>query len=182
MVQQDGEINRGSLETKPIVIDIRRWDPFTAISSASLSTMSGMADATAGIILDPYREYKHHRSISNPEDTPTTDPQTGNPNHTRQMLLLSVTSLGKFLGRASRGALLDLPLAATEGMRSLPRLDGDPLRNQNPITSFETGAAVAWSTFTHGIYEGVTYICTYVPFEERAGCARRCEGVDEGAC
>ena len=106
-------LTEGSLETKPIVIDIRRWDPLTAISSASLSTMSGMADATAGIILDPYREYKRYRSTSNPEDTPTTDPQTSNPNHARQMLLLSLTSLGKFLGRASRGALLDLPLAAT---------------------------------------------------------------------
>lgn len=133
------------------------------MSSASLSTMSGMADATAGIILDPYREYKRHRSMSDPEGTLTTDSQTGNPNHTRQMILLSITSLGKFLGRVSRGALLGVPLAATEGMRSLLHLYGGPVRDHNPITSFETGAAVAWSTFMYGVYEGVTdiFVHTY---------------------
>lgn len=122
--------------------------------------MSGMADATAGIILEPYREYKRHRSESEPDNTPTTEIRE---TQTRQMLLLSLTSLGKFLGRASRGALLDLPLAVTEGMRSLPRLYGDPVKHHSPITSLETGTLVAWSTFTHGVYEGVTdiFVNTY---------------------
>src|SRR5699024_1973653 len=60
-----------------------------------------------------------------------------------QMLLLSVISLGKFLGRAS----LATPCA----------------------TTIQTGAAVAWWTFTHGVYEGVTdiFVHTYRSKRER---------------
>ncbi|RMJ27243.1 hypothetical protein PHISP_01895 [Aspergillus sp. HF37] len=151
-------------ETKPIVIDVRRWDPLTAISSASLSTMSGMADATAGIVRDPYQQYRRPSSKTSSEVTPTPDemPETRDRD-ARQMALLSATSLGKFLGRASRGVLLDLPLAAAEGMRAVPRLYGEPVKNHSPITDFESGAVAAWSTFTHGLYGGVTdiFVHTY---------------------
>lgn len=83
------------------------------------------------------------------------------------MALLSATSLGKFLGRASRGVLLDLPLAATEGMRAVPRLYGEPVKNHSPVTDFESGAVAAWSTFAHGLYGGVTDIFVYTYHAKR---------------
>lgn len=173
-------------ETKPIVIDIQRWDPVTAISSASLSTVSGLADATAGIIRDPYIEYKrHHRTVRSQESnsTPTSisesaiiTPETSNTttrsvssdpeetnNYAKQMALASANSFAKFLGRSSKGALVDLPLAVAEGMRSVPRLYGENIRDHNKVTDWRSGASVAWSSFSHGLYEGVTdiFIHTY---------------------
>ncbi|GAB1193658.1 hypothetical protein APSETT444_002879 [Aspergillus pseudonomiae] len=184
-------------QTKPFTIEARRWDPFTAISSASLSTLTGMADATAGIFIDPYKEYKRlrksdrNRDASNPviisypplaasETSSTTEPalisrthaspdisdteiSPDDPAYARQMAIASATSLGIFLGRSSRGALVDLPLAAVEGMRAVPRLYGDKVRVHDPVTDWKSGAGVAWSTFSHGLYEGVTdiFVHTY---------------------
>ncbi|OGM48486.1 putative sterol glucosyltransferase [Aspergillus bombycis] len=184
-------------QTKPFTIDIRRWDPFTAVSSASLSTLTGMADATAGIFIDPYKEYKRlrksdrNRDASNPatssysslaasETSSTTEPalisrthaspgisdtelSSDDPDYARQMAIASATSLGIFLGRSSRGALVDLPLAAVEGMRAVPRLYGEKVRVHDPVRDWKSGAGVAWSTFSHGLYEGVTdiFVHTY---------------------
>ena len=180
-------------QTKPFTIDVRRWDPFTAISSASLSTLTGMADATAGIFIDPYKEYKRlrksdrNRDASDPATVPhhprsasetlsTTEPtlitrthshilntelSSDNPDYARQMAIASATSLGIFLGRSSRGALVDLPLAAVEGMRAVPRLYGEKVRVHDPVRDWKSGAGVAWSTFSHGLYEGATDIFVY---------------------
>ncbi|KAF5856518.1 UDP-Glycosyltransferase [Aspergillus alliaceus] len=167
-------------KTKPFIIDIRRWDPLTAVSSASLSTLTGMADATAGIFIDPYKEYKRlrysrSRDVSKAPSTtelatleisqPLSDPKpnSDDPDYARQMALASATSLGIFLGRSSRGALVDLPLAAVEGMRAVPRLYGEEVRVHDPVKDWRSGAVVAWSTFTHGVYEGVTdiFVHTY---------------------
>ncbi|KAF7587318.1 UDP-Glycosyltransferase [Aspergillus hancockii] len=165
-------------QTKPFIIDIRRWDPFTAVSSASLSTISGMADATAGILIDPYKEYKRLQSGNNQDasisktssrtpigTSPTTHAADPNPDsdYAKQMALASAISLGKFLGRSSRGALVDLPLAAVEGMRAVPRLYGEEVWTHAPVRCWRSGAEVAWSTFRHGMYEGITdiFVHTY---------------------
>ncbi|KAE8336658.1 hypothetical protein BDV24DRAFT_155031 [Aspergillus arachidicola] len=184
-------------QTKPFTIDIRRWDPFTAISSASLSTLTGMADATAGIFIDPYKEYKRLRKSDRNRDAPNpatvshtqlpasetlstaeptlitrthsssdisgTERSSDDPDYARQMAIAAATSLGIFLGRSSRGALVDLPLAAVEGMRAVPRLYGEKVRVHDPVRDWKSGAGAAWSTFSHGLYEGVTdiFVHTY---------------------
>lgn len=138
--------------------------------SASFSTVSGMAYATAGIILDPYKEYRRHRtqsqsqdstSLQTPPDTCTTN--TNTEVHTKRVALVAASSIGKLLGRPSRGALVDLPLAAVEGMRAVPRIYGDELKAHGKVTDWKSGGAAAWSTFSHGLYEGVTdiFVHTY---------------------
>lgn len=188
-------------QTKPFTIDIRRWDPFTAISSASLSTLTGMADATAGIFIDPYKEYKRlrksdrnrdasnpatvsHPQLATPETSSTaesalitrthsssdildTECSSDDPDYARQMAIAAATSLGIFLGRSSRGALVDLPLAAVEGMRAVPRLYGEKVRLHDPVRDWKSGAGVAWSTFSHGLYEGVTDIFVHTYQEKK---------------
>ncbi|KAJ9134138.1 sterol glucosyltransferase protein [Pleurostoma richardsiae] len=49
-------------ETRPVVIDNERWDPFTAVSSASISTIAQMGQATAGVFLRPYEKLRQTSS------------------------------------------------------------------------------------------------------------------------
>lgn len=152
-----------------------------------------MADATIGIFIDPYKEYKRLQSGRNSDGavflplsdahlttscsrvtassaaTPTsnlcleTNLSIQDTEYPKHMALASAISLGKFLGRSSRGVFIDLPLAATEGMLAVPRLYGEKARAHEPVTDWRSGTAVAWSTFTHGIYEGLTdiFVHTY---------------------
>lgn len=182
-----------SYSTQPFIIEVQRWEPLTAISSASLSTVTGMGDATMGIFVDPYKEYKllqsggnrdgahfkpisddvlttdRSRSLASSANTATSDlllepnVPTRDLDYAKRMGLASAISFGKFLGRSSRGVFIDLPLAATEGMLAVPRLYGEKARVYEPITDWRSGKEVAWSTFTHGVYEGFTdiFVHTY---------------------
>ncbi|KAJ6006146.1 hypothetical protein N7451_004090 [Penicillium sp. IBT 35674x] len=177
-------------QTKPLSIEIRRWEPVTAISSASISTMAGMADATAGIIIDPYKEYRRLRAIAERIPTDGAAPVITEPlnnletnsndcNYAKQMAIASAISFAKFLGRSSRGALVDLPLAAAEGMRAAPRFYGEDVQVNTPVHDWRSGMTVAWSVFTHGIYEGFTdiFVQTYRG-KKKSGSL----GVAEGLC
>lgn len=159
-----------------MVVDIQWWDPFTAISSTSLSTVSGMANATAGIFLDPYKEYRRHQLSQNQDDSTSRSRSTTSntsvvrteftlevedTDYVKKMALASASSLGKFLGRSSRGALVDLPLAAAEGMRAVPRLYGEDVKYHGTVKNWKSGAIVASSTFAHGLYEGVTNVSVH---------------------
>ncbi|OQD70782.1 hypothetical protein PENPOL_c001G00121 [Penicillium polonicum] len=177
-------------QSKPFTIEPQRWEPLTAVSSASLSTLTGMADATAGIFIDPYKECQRLRSNRNtrPEipvstsmplptgSLSTTETEasmrrdaadvlsnhaSNDSNYARQMALASAISLGKFLGRSSRGMFVDLPLAATEGMLAIPRWYGAQTRVHGPVRGWKSGAVVGLSTFSHGLYEGFTDIFVY---------------------
>ncbi|KAF9883640.1 UDP-Glycosyltransferase [Aspergillus nanangensis] len=180
-------------QSKPFTISIRRWEPFTAISSASFSAITGMADATTGVFIEPYKEYKRLRSSGRQEtsalvsSSPWTIPESSlvtqavtsaapasssvimpsteskEPAYAKRMALASATSLGKFLGRSSRGAFVDLPLATVEGLRAVPGLYGEEVSMHAPVLDWRTGVHVGWSTFTHGMYEGFTdiFVHTY---------------------
>ncbi|KAH7041926.1 hypothetical protein B0J12DRAFT_720801 [Macrophomina phaseolina] len=49
-------------ESKPFIIDNKRWGPVTGVSSAAVGTSSDIVTATAGIFLDPVKEYRRGRS------------------------------------------------------------------------------------------------------------------------
>lgn len=133
--------------------------------------MAGMADATAGIIIDPYKEYRRLRATTEGSTTDGAAPVAIKPlkkdpngsNYAKQMAIASAISLAKFLGRSSRGVIVDLPLAAAEGMRAVPRFYGERVRENPLVQDWRSGMALAWSVFTHGLYEGFTdiFVQTY---------------------
>ncbi|KAF4869925.1 Sterol 3-beta-glucosyltransferase UGT80B1 [Colletotrichum siamense] len=58
---KNGKVERKQLKSyrsKPTNIENQRWDPLTALSAASISTIVKMAGATADIIVKPFEEYK----------------------------------------------------------------------------------------------------------------------------
>lgn len=149
-----------------------------------------MADAGARIFTDPYREYQRlqrateitgvssaatgescdtaARSDAGSSASAASAATTANavPSDSRlakQMALASAISLAKFLARSSRGAFVEIPLAATEGMRAVPRFYGDKVHKNAPVQDWRSGMTVGWSGFTHGLYEGFTdiFVHTY---------------------
>jgi hypothetical protein len=67
----------------------------------------------------------------------------------------SASGVGGFLGRYSKGMLLDLPYAVTEGMRNAPKLYGGEVYNPGAVTDWKSGGIAAGKNFAHGIVEGI---------------------------
>jgi hypothetical protein len=65
---------------------------------------------------------------------------------------LSVTHL---FGLYLRGIFVDVPLATTEGLRAVPRLYGEEVRDYGPIRDWKSGTVVAGKNFAYGLTEGV---------------------------
>lgn len=64
------------------------------------------------------------------------------------------------MGHFTKGLVVDLPLAATEGLLNVPHLYGDRIRDNGKVTGVVSGLAVAGKTFGFGLYEGLTDIVT----------------------
>ncbi|KAJ7103729.1 sterol glucosyltransferase [Mycena epipterygia] len=185
---QNSDLNRKALklhETKRIHIENRRWDPVTGASSALIGTASDMVDATAGIFLKPYEEFKR----SNPA-TPTTpsSPRSSTSHaaggaspfekddrgegssrgsmasaenrsgmHTAgAMVAASGKSVGRFMTTYLKGTMVDIPLAVTEGLRGVPKLYGEEVKDHDHIKDWKSGAVVAGKTFAFGMAEGLS--------------------------
>ncbi|KAF4453375.1 sterol glucosyltransferase [Fusarium albosuccineum] len=156
-------------QRKPVFIESRRWDPFTAVGSASMEVAASMADATAGIFVKPYETIKERRSgskvsldsvpsqpRSQTEPAPTAESGTA-----KTAISTSTKSLGKLAVASTKGILVDIPVAVTDGLRAVPNLYGEDVRSRGHITGFRSGAVVAGKNFYHGIFEALTDIATY---------------------
>jgi hypothetical protein len=74
-------------------------------------------------------------------------------------------SLCHFLTTCTKSALVDIPQAATEGLRVVPRLYGEKLHDHGNVTDWKSGVVVAAETFRYGMYEGLTDIFV-LPYKE----------------
>lgn len=59
-----------------------------------------------------------------------------------------------------KGMLIDMPLAVSDGLRAVPRLYGDEVKDHGIIRDWKSGATFAGKNFTHGMTEGLTDIFT----------------------
>jgi hypothetical protein len=186
-------------ESKPISIQNRRWDPITAVSSASITTVGEMADAAVGIFVKPYEQYKRGRldtksshatntergatqpSRASQDDSASLLPKHSNApqrkadiintstakkvnlNTVGAMAASSATSFGKVFVEFSKGALVDIPVAAADGLRAVPQLYDHTVEDYGKVTDWKSGVVVATKNFGHGMYEGFTdiFVQTY---------------------
>lgn len=72
----------------------------------------------------------------------------------------SSKSLGKTVGHFYKGMLVDMPLAASEGLRAVPRLYGDEVKDHGDVRDWKSGAMFAGKNFTHGMSEGFSGLFT----------------------
>ncbi|KAI1385128.1 glycosyltransferase family 1 protein [Hypoxylon trugodes] len=164
---------------RPTIIDPVRWDPVTATASSLVSTFKGMVVSTSDIIVKPIQVYQRQQrgiSPSLPPDTLTKGNDSGpsafsvaasakNEHQYRsrqscanigEALAGSASGVGGFFKHFFKGMYIDMPLAATEGLRVLPKLYGEEVREINKITDWKSGAAVAGKNFVDGITDGFT--------------------------
>lgn len=62
---------------------------------------------------------------------------------------------GKFSGRFVQGALVEMPLAIAEGLRSVPNLYGEEVQPHKDVTDAASGFVVGGKNFVHGMVDGV---------------------------
>ncbi|CAG9988061.1 unnamed protein product [Clonostachys byssicola] len=195
--------------TAPITIDSLRWDPLTALSAASLSAIFRIVGDTADIVIRPFKNHKtktegvaeelapKRHSIApsfamlplpeSPESTQLAEaiarvPNTNQPlGSQRQAASLVLSDFGKLAGNATKGILIDIPLALTEGLRAVPRLYGTPMRKHDPVDDFQSGLVVAGKTFCEGMAGGVSdiFVHTYHG-KKNEGAAGATKGLGKG--
>lgn len=136
-----------------------------------------MVDHTAGIVLKPYEEYKRGnssaptsaRSTASSDGAGSIDKGEGSsrdviaPAESRSgvqtagaMAIASGKSVGRVFTSYTRGTMVDIPLAVTEGFREIPKLYGEDVRDLGQIKDWKSGAVVAGKNFAYGMGEGLT--------------------------
>ncbi|EYE98736.1 putative sterol glucosyltransferase [Aspergillus ruber CBS 135680] len=167
----------------PIVILNRRWDPITGTTSAAIGTGADLARATTDMFLKPYQEISRGRRNSSRPSTPRTtsspsiqradsDSQVPNADEvtraieqdphsgwitTGRAVGAGAKGIGKFLGSYYKGVLVDIPLATTEGLRAVPRLYGEDVKDYN-VKDWKSGALAGGRNFAHGMSRGLADI------------------------
>lgn len=65
--------------------------------------------------------------------------------------------VGNFLGSYYKGVLVDIPLATTEGLRAVPRLYGEDVKDYD-VKDWKSGALAGGRNFAHGMSRGLADI------------------------
>jgi hypothetical protein len=86
-----------------------------------------------------------------PKNTKDKDPQHG----ALAAVKGSASGVGGFFKHYSKGMLLDLPYAVTEGMRNAPKLYGGKAYDPGAVTDWKSGGIAAGKNFAHGMVEGI---------------------------
>ncbi|CAG8902486.1 unnamed protein product [Penicillium egyptiacum] len=170
-----------SYNVNTIVIDNQRWDPITGTASATVATGADILKYGTDIFYQLIKEAKRGRSevsrpnISRYQHSPAIDAGSSSvadvvdpPGHSSYprtsaqtmgaTLAASGKSVGKFVGYGYKGAIVDIPLATTEGLRAVPRLYGEDVKTLGPVRDWKSGVAVAGKGFLYGVAGGLTDI------------------------
>jgi hypothetical protein len=68
--------------------------------------------------------------------------------------------MGNLMGDYTKGIIVDIPLAATNGFREIPKLYGEDVPELRKITDVKSGTIAAGENFVVGMYEGMTDLFT----------------------
>ena len=168
---------------QPFSINNRRWEPLSATSSSIVGTFVGITRATTGIFLEPYKEYQKLQKgkdevhvqqryevsicseglqdLREQHNTSETD-LIQSTSHSEDgwsmagaMATASGRSLAKFFTVYFEGMLVEMPLAAAEGLRKAPALWGGKVCEYGEVTDWRSGATVAGRTFSGGFEDGL---------------------------
>ncbi|KAF2015140.1 glycosyltransferase family 1 protein [Aaosphaeria arxii CBS 175.79] len=161
-------------ETHPISITNQRWDPITSTTSAGVSWVSNLATSSTGIIIDPIAEL--NRSKGHGSESSSSGAATAG-----RMALASAKNIGRFNMHVFKGSCVDIPFAAAEGFRAVPRLYGEEVKDHGEVKDWSSGFGVAGKNFAHGIVDGVSDLWKR-PYEDgkAEGAAGVAKGVGKG--
>lgn len=86
-----------------------------------------------------------------------------------------------FAPKALKGMTVDIPLALTDGLKNVPRVYGDTVRDHGPVTGFKSGATVAGKTFAWGFVDGLSDVVVK-PYQgaQKEGAKGAAKGLGKG--
>lgn len=119
-----------------------------ALSSESSSTSIPI---TEGAFLGP--------CSSDPSDPSSSKGKNG-LSVAGSMLGATMKGFGKFTGSCFKGVVVDIPHAAAEGFRQVPRIYGEKPKEYGPIQDWKSGAIFGGRNFVDGMTDGFTGIFT----------------------
>lgn len=106
-----------------------------------------MGRATTNMIYEPYKELHREKTEG-----------TSNASHTTvtagRMAGAAAKGFGRFNAALFKGAVVDLPLAAAEGFRAVPRLYGEEVKDHGEVTDVQSGFGKAGKNFAFGMADG----------------------------
>lgn len=124
--------NAPRLQPKVYHVDPQRRDPLTATASSLLGMMTDFTTSLGGTFINPYKEYKRNRADPSVGLTPSISAARA----VGQGLTGMTTAVAK-------GALVDVPLALSEGLKNAPRLYGETVEEYGPVVDWKSGSVVA---------------------------------------
>ncbi|OHW90252.1 glycosyltransferase family 1 protein [Colletotrichum incanum] len=171
-------------QSKTITIEVTRWDPVSGGASAVMATAVDLTESITGMVTKPVEEYHDEkqrrarelkqqqqqreressgfkRDASIDDCSSVTSTGSGRSKGKQRSMAgkvvgASAKSIGLFAPTAAKGMLVDIPLAITEGLRTVPKHFGTDVRNHGPVTNAKSGAVVAGKTFAWGFVDGVS--------------------------
>lgn len=187
-------------ESKPIFIDPQRYDPISSTTSAFVASQYDAVKATGNIFYKPYKEYRrrNENELDQPPHTSETrssasvnDEGSGSGssiatgrkkgNVAGKMAAASGKALGDFTLNGFKAATVDIPLACSEGLKNVPALYGEKVRDDGRVTDWKSGAVVGGKSFMYGMSEGLTDIFVQ-PYKgaQKEGALGALKGVGKG--
>ncbi|KAH8592080.1 hypothetical protein B0O99DRAFT_630414 [Bisporella sp. PMI_857] len=172
-------------EPNPISIENIRWDPLTSTMSSILTTYTGMIGSAADIVIKPVKAYRSStkNDLANAQSQPGSSAasissaslSTSRSETSRSvqslpesqfssssklstsgaMALGAAQGVGGFFGSFSKGFLVDMPLAMTEGLRNAPKLYGGTVPEYGNVTDWKSGLLATGKGLTYGIGSGI---------------------------
>jgi sterol 3beta-glucosyltransferase len=103
------------------------------LGSSVLGTITDFTSALGGTFVDPFKEVKHVRASGNNERGSASGAAAVAAGQGVMRMTTAVT----------KGALVDVPRALTEGLRNAPRLLGEEVRDHGEVKDWKKGCVVA---------------------------------------
>lgn len=196
-----------SYDTKPITIELHRWDPVTATASSLMTTGVGIVGSAKDIVVKPIHAYQRPKPPSRansdiksvrssaddeiygrpaalelPPNSAAPDVHTENSSSNFVHAVAgSASGVGGFFKHFTKGMYLDMPLAVAEGMRNAPKLYGGEVYDPGVIKDWKSGGIAAGKNFSHGIVEGFGgLVTTPMKGAKKEGAAGAAKGVGVG--
>ncbi|KPI44204.1 Sterol 3-beta-glucosyltransferase UGT80B1 [Cyphellophora attinorum] len=129
-------------------------------TTSSAASVRSLQTATASTTVED-RDHDTLSTYSDPEEGSSkrsTSKFSRNTRSTAKYAGSSATAMGRLLGVATKGTLVDVPQSLTEGLRATPRLYGEKVKDHQPITDWKSGFKVAGKDFAVGMSTGVVDI------------------------
>lgn len=139
-----------NIVVKPIKVV---YESASARKSAKSSSAEPEPEPNASTSISDYEIYGRPAAFDLP-DSPQGKSEQSTRGSIATAVIGSASGVGGFFHSFSKGMLLDLPLAITDGLRNAPQLYGGEVYERDDIVDWKSGGVVAAKTFRHGVVDG----------------------------